>query len=323
MHDTTKQHLTMVIDTLQRLADADDLSESERTVLRTARQGALKVKGGTCPPGLVYNQTTVDAFFGYSSETIREREARHAQIEADAAACAAFGIPRDLHDPGYGRQRMPEDVQATMDLLCLADVQATEDEVRSWTRAQVLAAEAWAGAVHVHASDNDDVEVPPRPEFLPDRRVETDGLWPVARAEPGGSCLRTLPIGDSERNPDFEQYIHGQYVDRPPLPGDPIAAAGGVRDTVEIARERGPDGLNRYSVTYLPQAPVSPRVDPADVRMTHVLLARDGIPPTAQAMVDDMRRRGHVPSDWTPAHMRQMMGELGLSEELPAEGGGS
>lgn len=38
--------------------------------------------------------------------------------------------------------------------------------VRGWTPQQREEAERWAGAVHLAASDNDDVTVPPRPSFL-------------------------------------------------------------------------------------------------------------------------------------------------------------
>lgn len=38
--------------------------------------------------------------------------------------------------------------------------------IESWTHAQRTAAADWAAAVHLSASDNDDVAVPPMPEFL-------------------------------------------------------------------------------------------------------------------------------------------------------------
>jgi hypothetical protein len=52
-------------------------------------------------------------------------------------------------------------------VLSLADVEVSEEVVRGWTPKQRGEAVEWAGAVHLKASDNDDVEVPTRPEFLP------------------------------------------------------------------------------------------------------------------------------------------------------------
>jgi hypothetical protein len=39
--------------------------------------------------------------------------------------------------------------------------------IDSWTDEQKDQAIKWAGAVHLHASDNDDVDVPKKPDFLP------------------------------------------------------------------------------------------------------------------------------------------------------------
>lgn len=38
--------------------------------------------------------------------------------------------------------------------------------IEAWTEAEREAAERWAAAAHLQASDHDDVDVPPRPDFL-------------------------------------------------------------------------------------------------------------------------------------------------------------
>lgn len=42
----------------------------------------------------------------------------------------------------------------------------TVKDIAAWTDDQVRDAELWAGAIHLNASDNDDVEIPPTPEHL-------------------------------------------------------------------------------------------------------------------------------------------------------------
>jgi hypothetical protein len=58
------------------------------------------------------------------------------------------------------------DPQITISMLGLVDIQVTLDQVCAWTSGQRQAAEKWAGAIHLCASDNDDVEVPEKPSFL-------------------------------------------------------------------------------------------------------------------------------------------------------------
>lgn len=53
-----------------------------------------------------------------------------------------------------------------VDFLSLVDVSVTAEQAAGWTRAQRKQAVQWAAATHLSASDNDDVEVPPRPAFL-------------------------------------------------------------------------------------------------------------------------------------------------------------
>jgi hypothetical protein len=53
------------------------------------------------------------------------------------------------------------------DLLSLVGVEVTPADTTQWTPEQRGEAYHWAASVHLHASDNDDVKVPPRPVFLP------------------------------------------------------------------------------------------------------------------------------------------------------------
>jgi hypothetical protein len=75
-----------------------------------------------------------------------------------------------------------DDPEATLDLILIA---GTEERVageviettgwlnvvKSWTPEQRRAVEDYCGAVHLRASDNDDVEVPPRPAILDSLRA--------------------------------------------------------------------------------------------------------------------------------------------------------
>lgn len=61
----------------------------------------------------------------------------------------------------------PADVPAhvLVELLGLAQVKVTADEVMAWTKDQRRQAEHWASATHLSASDND-VKVPDQPSFV-------------------------------------------------------------------------------------------------------------------------------------------------------------
>lgn len=70
---------------------------------------------------------------------------------------------------GADQAEIEEDPAATLtvDFLGLVDVSVNVEQAAGWTRAQRKQAVQWAAATHLSASDNDDVEVPPRPAFLP------------------------------------------------------------------------------------------------------------------------------------------------------------
>ena len=56
----------------------------------------------------------------------------------------------------------------------------TLEVIQTWTPEQKAAAEKWAALEHLIASDNDDLEPVPMPEFLKPYDVpqEMDGIWP-------------------------------------------------------------------------------------------------------------------------------------------------
>ena len=58
-----------------------------------------------------------------------------------------------------------KDHRITRDLLLLVGIKVTFAAIREWKPSQIEAAEEWAAAMHLRASDNI-VRVPPRPRFL-------------------------------------------------------------------------------------------------------------------------------------------------------------
>jgi len=85
---------------------------------------------------------------------------------AHEIACEAALVAKSLKD----REDKPDDLgdpEAVVDLLLLVDVEVELAEVQKWTLFQREQAAKWAGAVHLSASDNDDVEVPPCPSWVP------------------------------------------------------------------------------------------------------------------------------------------------------------
>jgi hypothetical protein len=53
------------------------------------------------------------------------------------------------------------------DVLELVSITVKLIDVITWTDDQVKAALLWAYSVHLYASDNDEIKVPPKPDFLP------------------------------------------------------------------------------------------------------------------------------------------------------------
>ena len=63
------------------------------------------------------------------------------------------------------RSLMIQEVETA--LLLTSDTNANTALIESWTDEQRTLAFDWAMALHFSASDNDDVVVPPRPDFIP------------------------------------------------------------------------------------------------------------------------------------------------------------
>lgn len=117
-----------------------------------------------------------------------------AAILEDAAEIGLRAVAAELvvdvpDDPVYT-------LQSVTDLLSLVAAEIpgdpiTEAEVAKWEEQDVLDVVAWAGAVHLVASDNEDVEVPPIPEVLalrePVARVEVQPC-PECRAGKHSNC---------------------------------------------------------------------------------------------------------------------------------------
>lgn len=87
-------------------------------------------------------------------------------VEANSpTAVVGRELVESLADPEPAPVADYHDVRATRDLLNLASVYPSYGTVRDWTPEERAEADAWAGAVHLHASDND-VAVPPCPAHV-------------------------------------------------------------------------------------------------------------------------------------------------------------
>lgn len=92
--------------------------------------------------------------------------ARSLAAELLSAAARADGVPA-TYEPD-GPDLKPETLA---DLLLLVGVEVHPDWLAALTPEQREQAADWAAKTHLQASDND-VEVPPRPDFLPDKPVK-------------------------------------------------------------------------------------------------------------------------------------------------------
>lgn len=69
-------------------------------------------------------------------------------------------------EPGPCDDGWSRDDTATRDILLLISREVPIERIASWTDAEVQAVENWASAYMLHASDHDDVVVPPEPECV-------------------------------------------------------------------------------------------------------------------------------------------------------------
>jgi len=126
---------------------------------------------------------------------------REARACADAMAafrsarerCSGEALPPRAEDAGGGDGAWTcdgrlvltpayyEQPERVLDALLLTgDADATAEEVAAWTPEQRKRAAEWALSLHTAASDNDDVLVPPRPDFI--RRQDWSSRNPIAGA---------------------------------------------------------------------------------------------------------------------------------------------
>lgn len=64
-------------------------------------------------------------------------------------------------------QRSDERTQNMLHLVMEPDAVPTLAQIGQWSDEQCRQVDEWAVAVHLYASDNEDVVIPPRPDFLP------------------------------------------------------------------------------------------------------------------------------------------------------------
>lgn len=88
------------------------------------------------------------------------------------AATALETAQEDLIEWKEGNPPEEEVPPATVEqtetaLLLVGDVDTDNIDVEAWTDEQRSLAYDWAMAVHFYASDNEDIVVPPRPDFIP------------------------------------------------------------------------------------------------------------------------------------------------------------
>lgn len=143
----------------------------------------------------------------------------------DAALAIRTGLERVFGSaPGARRARLVleverveeappmrvDDPERTLDMLMLVEeFDRGEDSenalatVIGWTPEQREEAERWAGAVHLAASDNDDVEVPPRPAHVAELFAAAPDGW-----------LRN-PTSDAPELPDITSDEAAQIRDEP------------------------------------------------------------------------------------------------------------
>jgi len=117
------------------------------------------------------NMATIIAALRDTADQLADAHADLLGVEQCSAHSDGLNcLMREGHtgDHSDGVTRWPGDPIAAatlVDLLSLACVSVTVDQVSAWTPEQREQAEKWAAATHLSASDNN-VEVPAWPEFL-------------------------------------------------------------------------------------------------------------------------------------------------------------
>lgn len=127
-------------------------------------------------------------------------------------------------------------------VLAMVDVEVSEEAVRGWTPAQRNEAVEWAGAVHFNASDNDDVEVPPRPEFLPPAGEQAALPTPTKTTYADPQIYIGMLVKARSLN-EVEQIISGYQLLRREPPSVYVAPESYalIEEAVALARARFAD----------------------------------------------------------------------------------
>ncbi len=96
------------------------------------------------------------------------------------AEAAAMGMDMQKAAPGIDLQSISpvswtrDDTSTFNALLLVGGQNVPMEAIAGWTDMQCIQAEQWAMAAHLHASDNDDIEVPEMPAHVAAHQVERD-----------------------------------------------------------------------------------------------------------------------------------------------------
>lgn len=128
-----------------------------------------------------------------------------------------------LHKGDLPEGKWTRDDERTRDILSLTGQGACVplEAIKSWTDEQCETAENWAGATHLNASDNDDVVVPPIPEWVsvhdtPENREKFEKeMEDLMRNGRGGGVADTR--SDAQQTADPAGSDAG-FESQPPLP---------------------------------------------------------------------------------------------------------
>jgi hypothetical protein len=132
----------------------------------------------------------IDLPEGWDDWSESEKDAYVAEVLNEEVSDRGYTIVDDEDD---GKKEEPEhddvplSAQVVSDLLGLVTVVRTVEQVEQWTPEQQREAANWAAAVHRDASDND-VEIPPKPDFLSGRTVPSNRAYDeTITTTPGGT----------------------------------------------------------------------------------------------------------------------------------------
>jgi hypothetical protein len=121
--------------------------------------------------GLAMQAWVSAAAFNQEAEDMMKKAGKADANEMETfVACLAYSMADAmLKVRGADEAEEPFDRndEITRDFLEMVSMNVPIETIGTWTDEQVRLAEEYASAVHLNASDNDDVVIPPRPAFLP------------------------------------------------------------------------------------------------------------------------------------------------------------